>query len=133
MSAPDVLTVSVRVSAPAEAVFPYLTDSALITQWIGEWADLDAVPGGGFALDFANTAVRGEYVEVDPPRRVVFTWGVPGHDTMPPGSTTVEIVLTQDGAETLVELSHRDLPVDERPGHLDGWQTMLANLVDACA
>jgi uncharacterized protein YndB with AHSA1/START domain len=86
-------------------------------------------PGGTFALNFANTAVRGEYVEIDAPRRVVFTWGVAGKDSLPPGSTTVEVVLTPDGTDTVVELFHHDLPVEERDGHLKGWTAMLGQLV----
>ena len=130
MSAADVLTASVRIAAPPESVFPYLVDSALIVEWIGEWAELQPEPGGTFALDFPGTAVRGEYVVIEPPRRVVFTWGVPGHDTMPTGSTTVEIKLTADGPGTLVELFHRDLPAEEFDRHLEGWTQMLAKLAE---
>ena len=128
MTDAEVLTATVRISAPPEEVFPYFTDPALIVQWLGQWAELRPEPGGTFALDIGSTPVRGEYVEVDPPRRVVFTWGVPGRDTLPPGSTTVEIVLTADGPETLVELFHHDLPTAEFDGHLDGWRSMLVRL-----
>jgi uncharacterized protein YndB with AHSA1/START domain len=128
VTADDVLTASVRIAAPPATVFPYLVDPTLIVQWIGNWADLSPVPGGIFALDIDKTPVRGEFLEVEPPHRVVFTWGVPGRDVMPPGSTTVEIVLTADGAETVVELFHYGLPAEERPGHLDGWTRMLARL-----
>ncbi len=133
MTTDDVLSVSVRIAAPARAVFPYLVDPALVVEWIGEWADLAPVPGGTFALDINKTPVRGEYVEVDPPHRVVFTWGVAGRDSMPPGSTTVEIVLTEVGGETLVELFHRGLPEAERPSHLDGWTEKLGQLVTVLA
>ena len=128
MTSPDALAVSVRVAAPPTAVFPYLIDPALVIQWIGEWADLDPRPGGTFALDINKTPVRGEYVEVDQPHRVVFTWGVPGREGLEPGSTTVEIVLTADGDETLVELFHHGLPVEERASHLEGWIEMLGHL-----
>jgi uncharacterized protein YndB with AHSA1/START domain len=64
-----------------------------------------------------------------PPQRVVFTWGVAGKDSLPPGSTTVEIVLTADGPGTLVEQSHHDLPAEEFDGHLTGWTAMLDRLV----
>jgi uncharacterized protein YndB with AHSA1/START domain len=129
VTAPEVLTASVRIAAPPADVFPYFTDSALMVQWIGEWADLRPEPGGSFALDFSKTPVRGEYVEVDPPRRVVFTWGVAGRDSLPPGSTTVEIVLTADGPDTVVELFHHDLPAEEFDSHLEGWTSMLDRLV----
>lgn len=129
MSAADVLTVSVRIDAPPEAVFPYLVEPDLLIRWLGEWADLDGKPGGTFAVDINKTPVRGEYVEVDPPRRVVFTWGVAGKDSMPPGSTTVEVVLTPDEGATVVELFHRDLPAEDRLGHLAGWTEKLGQLV----
>jgi len=129
----EVLTATVRIGAPAAAVFPYFTDPALMVQWIGEWADLRPEPGGTFALDINKTPVRGEYVEIDPPRRLVFTWGVAGKDSLPPGSTTVEVVLTADGPETVVELFHHDLPAEDFPGHLEGWTGMLAKLVQLLA
>jgi uncharacterized protein YndB with AHSA1/START domain len=124
----EVLTATVRIAAPPADVFPYFIDPALMVRWIGEWADLRPEPGGRFALDFSKTPVRGEYVEIDPPRRVVFTWGVAGNDSFPPGSTTVEIVLTADGSDTVVELFHHDLPAGEFDRHLKGWTAMLDRL-----
>ncbi|MFG1829848.1 SRPBCC domain-containing protein [Micromonospora chersina] len=47
---------------------------------------------------------------VEPPYRVVFTWGIPGNDALPPGGSTVEIVLTPDGDDTMVVLTHRGVP-----------------------
>jgi uncharacterized protein YndB with AHSA1/START domain len=129
VTAPAVLTATVRIAAPPVDVFPYFTDPALMNQWIGDWADLRPEPGGTFALDISKTPVRGEYVEVDPPRRVVFTWGVAGKDSLPPGTTTVEVVLTADGPDTIVELFHHDLPAEEFDSHLDGWTTMLDRLL----
>ena len=60
---------------------------------------------------------------------MVFTWGVPGRDSLPPGSTTVEIVLTADGPDTVVELFHHDLPAEEFDSHLEGWIAKLDRLV----
>jgi uncharacterized protein YndB with AHSA1/START domain len=127
----EVLTATVRIAAPPADVFPYFTDPALMVQWIGEWADLRPEPGGIFALDFAKTPVRGTYVEIDPPRRVVLTWGVAGKDSFPPGSTTVEIVLTAEGSDTIVALFHHDLPAEEFDSHLKGWTAMLGRLSGA--
>jgi uncharacterized protein YndB with AHSA1/START domain len=129
VTVPEVLTATVRIAAPPADVFLYLVDPALMIQWIGEWADLRPEPGGVFALDINKTPVRGEYVEVEPPRHVVFTWGVAGKDSLPPGSTTVKIVLTADGVDTIVELFHHDLPAEEFDSHLEGWTTMLDRLL----
>jgi uncharacterized protein YndB with AHSA1/START domain len=124
------VTASVRIDAAPEVVFPYLTDASLVVRWIGDWAELDPVPGGLFALNIESAVARGTFLVVEPPRRVVFSWGSPGSETMPPGSTTVEITLTADGDETLVELVHRGLPVDEREPHIHGWTTFLGQLRD---
>ena len=73
----------------------------------------------------------GSYVEVDPPRRVVFTWGIPGDTTLPAGSSTVEVELVAEGDDTVVTLTHRDLPAERRPNHRAGWAQHLARLVSA--
>jgi uncharacterized protein YndB with AHSA1/START domain len=122
------INASVRIAAPPEVVFPYFTDSKLIVTWIGEHAELDAQPGGAFAVAFSATAARGSYVAVEPPHRVVFTWGVPGDATLPPGSSTVEVVLVADDGDTIVNLTHRDLPPDREPSHLEGWERCLGVL-----
>ena len=133
MTATDPLTATVRITAPPEAVFPYFTDPTLMVQWIGNWAELHPEPGGSFALDIQRTPVRGTYTEVDPPRRVVFTWGVPGRELLPPGSSTVEVLLTADGPDTIVTLLHHGLPPQESGSHLDGWTTMLDRLASTAA
>jgi uncharacterized protein YndB with AHSA1/START domain len=125
MSTPETVTARERIAAAPETVFPYLVDPELMLRWIGHFADLRPEPGGIFALDVGSATIRGRYVLVEPPTRVVFTWGVPGSDTIPPGSTTVEIVLTRDGSDTIVELVHRDLPPGERPRHQEGWTMFL--------
>ena len=124
---------SVRIAAAPDVVFPYFTDPALITRWLAETATLDARPGGFFDLDVAGNPVRGEFVEVDAPRRVVFTWGVEGEDGMPPRSTTVEVVLVADGEETVVTLTHRGLRGDFRRSHEEGWNRRLGALAAVVA
>lgn len=131
MTAPKPLTASVRIGAAPADVFPYFIDASLLIRWLGETADLHPRPGGLFSLDFGSTPVRGEYVEIDPPRRVVFTWGVLGRETLPPGSSTVEVTLTADGPDTIVDLVHHDLPSEAFDSHLEGWTQKLDQLAAA--
>jgi uncharacterized protein YndB with AHSA1/START domain len=106
-------TTQLRIDATPAEVFPYLTDAALIVQWMGDWADVDPTVGGRFVLDINGIPIRSRYITVDPPSRLVFTWGTPGSDRMPPGSTTVEITLHEDRGGTLIELVHRQLQAEE--------------------
>ena len=125
------ISASVRIAAPPDVVFPYFTDPQLMVTWIGERADLDARPGGTFTVDFEGTAARGRYVAVEPPHRVVFTWGIPEDAMLPPGSSTVEVMFVADGGDTIVNLTHRDLSPDLEPSHREGWERCLAVLVAA--
>ncbi len=125
---PDHLVVTTTIEASPQEVFPYLVQPDLLVRWIGSWVDVDPQPGGVFAVDMGQTAVRGSYVAVDPPSRVVFTWGIAGNDQLPAGSSTVEIVLRPEGDATVVELTHRDLPVDRQADHRQGWTNLLGVL-----
>jgi uncharacterized protein YndB with AHSA1/START domain len=71
----------------------------------------------------------GEFVEVVPDRKVVFTfgWDEPNHP-IPPRSTEVEITLTPDGDKTRVRLVQRGLPDDAVNDHTQGWDHYLDRL-----
>ena len=127
----DVVTASIRIKATPEEVFPYLTDPELLTLWLANWADTTPEPGGRFAVNVGDSKVRGTYVLISPPHRVAFTWGLHENAVLPEGSSTVEIYLTADGKETIVDLTHRDLPVRERAQHKEGWDMCLAKLTKA--
>ncbi len=124
----DVIVATEHIKASPEVVFPYFTDPALIVTWIGDRAELDPQPGGVFSLDMGDALARGAYITVDPPYRVVFSWGIPGSDTLPPGGSTVEVVLTPDGSDTMVVLTHRGLPSTHIDGHRAGWEHQLGRL-----
>jgi uncharacterized protein YndB with AHSA1/START domain len=124
----QVIVATERIKAAPEVVFPYFTDPALIVKWIGDRAELDPQPGGVFSLEMGEVVARGAYVIVDPPYRVVFSWGIPGSDTLPAGGSTVEIVLTPDGDDTVVVLTHRGLPATHVEVHRAGWEQQLGRL-----
>jgi uncharacterized protein YndB with AHSA1/START domain len=120
----------IRVDAAPETVFPFFTDPERMTRWMGETATLDPRPGGVCRVAVAGEhTASGEYVEVDPPRRVVFTWGWEHEDTLvKPGTSTVEVELIPDQEGTLVRLTHSDLPTQARDQHRAGWTHYLDRL-----
>jgi len=127
------IEVKVRVDARPEIVFSFFADPQRYVRWQGARADLDPRPGGRYRVEMEDgSVVVGEYVEVEPPRRLVFTWGWEGNQEVPPGSSTVEVTLEPDGDGTFVHLRHSGLPTDDwRRVHHDGWDLFLSRLQDA--
>ncbi len=119
---------SVDIAASPEAVFAFLTTNSGMTAWMGQHANLDPRPGGGFAVDIAGYPVRGEYLHVDYPHRVVVSWGFVGSSDLPAGASTVEFRLTPTLEGTRVDLVHSDLPETALPGHAHGWRNFLPRL-----
>lgn len=131
----DAIEVEVRIAARPEIVFSFFIDPAKMMRWKGISASLDPRPGGIYRVDINGRDVaRGEYLEVAPYSRVVFTWGWEGEGSpLPPGSSTVEVTLIPDGDGTLVRLRHRGLPLDQRDSHAEGWNHYLPRLAIAAA
>ncbi len=119
---------SIDIDATPAEVFDFLVTEAGMTAWMGQHARLDPRPGGAFAVDIAGHAVRGRYVDVERPRRVVVSWGVAGSADLPPGASRVEVTLTPTARGTRVELVHSGLPDPGLDGHADGWTHFLSRL-----
>lgn len=118
-----------RVDARPEVVFPYFTDPARYARWMGVGCELDARPGGIYRVETPQGGVAlGEFVEVDPPKRVVFTWGWEGSPDIPPGSSRVEVTLEPVLDHTIVRLVHAGLPVETLGMHREGWARYVGRL-----
>jgi uncharacterized protein YndB with AHSA1/START domain len=135
---PTEVTREITIAAPPEIVWAFLVDEGKAARWMGQAAELDARPGGLYRVQVVpGHTARGEFVELDPPRRLVYTWGweADGDGTpsaVPPGSTTIEVELEPAGASTLVRFSHRDLPSAEAArSHAEGWDHYLPRLTTA--
>jgi uncharacterized protein YndB with AHSA1/START domain len=119
-----------RVAARPETVFRFFSDGRRWLMWQGVEAEIDLKPGGAFRVNVRGDGfASGRFLEVEPNKRVVFTWGWEGPDSpVPPGSSTVEIELIEVPDGTLLRLSHRDLPEDERDVHRYGWDNYIGRL-----
>lgn len=130
----------VRIDASPETVFGFFTEPDKLTRWLAAEATVDPRPGGiNHQTHIPDTDefrgsyyMRGEFVEVSPPERVVFTWGFENEDVgVGPGESTVEVTLEPDGEGTRLRLVHRDLPERRRSDHEEGWEGMLERLAIA--
>lgn len=127
----DDVVVERYIDAPPAIVFAMFVQPELLVRWIGDSAELDPRPGGVFRFTLGDRdACRGRYLAVDPPRRVVFTWGWERAEAIPvpADSTTVEVDLTPRGSGTHLRLVHRGLDGDAMLLHEHGWQRFLDQL-----
>jgi uncharacterized protein YndB with AHSA1/START domain len=123
----------IMIDATPETIWPFLTEPGRHVEWDGTVAEIDPRPGGIYRVLVAGQfQSAGEYVEVVPLEKVVFTfgWEQEGHP-IPPGSTTVEVSLHPEGSKTRVRLTHRGLPADAIADHSHGWDHYLGRLAVA--
>jgi len=131
-----------RVQAPAEQIFDLWTKPDLMVRWMSPFpgevdckASCDLRPGGAFSLVMSSKEssreVSGTYVQVERPRKLVFTWIGPLTNNV---NTLVTVELNPRGDETDLVLTHERLPtLAIIEGHTKGWGHILDHLADAAA
>ena len=146
----DKITAEIFIAAPPERVFPAITDPQQMPKWWGqqgmyritEWTG-DLRPGGkwtslGVGADGVSFRVEGEYLEVDPPRLLTYTWIASWSSAL---QTTVRWELAPHavhglqhsgpqkvGTGTMVKLRHEGFASapKEALNHAQGWTRVLA-------
>lgn len=133
-----------RYAAPRQSVFDAWTNPQVLKRWWAAaptWetplAEVDAREGGSYRLSMRTDegdvhTVRGEYTEISPPERLVYTWAwEEGPEPAMAGSesTLVVVEFVEDGDGTLVKLTHSGFASEQiRDLHVQGWEAVLANL-----
>jgi uncharacterized protein YndB with AHSA1/START domain len=128
-------------NSPARAVFDAWTSADVLRRWWpagSDWetpvAEVDVRVGGRLRLVMRSPEGEefggsGEYLEITPPERLVFTWTWDGHEGHE-GTQLVEVEFTQqeDGTTTVV-LTNRGLKDEEsKRSHRQGWEASFDNL-----
>ena len=126
------ITMNRTLAVPAERVWRALTDPAALAAWFwprrfGTTTEVDLRVGGRYRIDgtAVGMAVSGEYVTVEPPNKLVFTWRWDGE----PDETLVTIELTPVAVGTELALRHERFADDAtRDSHAQGWHDCLDRL-----
>ena len=132
-----IIYASIDIDAPPEAVWDALTDPAQLASWWGSadtyrtlnW-QVDLRPGGKWSSDSARVDgtqtgnVHGEYLEVDRPRLLVYTWRASWDDF---AETLIRMELTPTSAGTHVKVRHSGFAerTSSGAGHSEGWKRVL--------
>lgn len=134
------VVVTHRYAAAPERVFDAFLDVDVARRFLfatatGEMlvAEIDPRVGGRYTFterrpDMGDVEHTGAYLEIDRPRRLVFTFGVPTFD---PGFTTVTIEIRPDGDGCLLTLTNEGVPAAHQDGNRDGWTRIIAGLLPA--
>jgi uncharacterized protein YndB with AHSA1/START domain len=134
LSEPATLTIQRMLPGPIERVWAYLTESDLRRKWLAS-GDMDLKVGAPFELVWRNSELtnppgkrpegfgeehrmESRIIEVDPPRKLVFTWGKEDSD--------VSMALEPRGEKVLLTVVHRRLPTrGMMVGVSTGWHAHL--------
>jgi uncharacterized protein YndB with AHSA1/START domain len=128
------LEITRNLAAPVEQVWRAFTEPAALASWfwphLDNTVETDVRVGGTYRITGpkAGIAVSGTYVEVEPPKRLVFTWQWDGEDV----ETRVVLELSAASEGTVLSLVH-DRFHDEasRDGNAAGWNDCLDRLPTA--
>ena len=121
----------ISIAARPETIWDFLVNPMKATRWMGTEASFDPRPGGEYRVEVISGEVAiGEFVELDRPRRLVFTWGWQSPaNGVPAGSSTVEMELVPEGDGTTLRFRHSGLPTeDATQKHAHGWDHYLERL-----
>ena len=130
------LVVERVLPAAPDDVFDAWTTPSRMAAWMtpvgAAEAEVDLRVGGSFRVVMMEAGLdhTGEYLEIDPPRRLVFTW-VSSFTGTEPSVVTVEMHPHDDG--TRLVLTHERLPEEVIDGHRDGWGAMIGRLAGILA
>jgi uncharacterized protein YndB with AHSA1/START domain len=131
----DVVRCEIFIAAPRERIFEALTDPKQAVRWWGQHGRyhlsefiMDARVGGkwstsGESSKMGDLKVHGEFIEIDPPRRLAYTWTA----SWMPKITKVLWELEPHNGGTRVKLTHTGFAGDEgqAKGHSEGWSLVL--------
>jgi len=128
------------INAPPDRVYAAWTDPAQLKEWWGPESArtrnfaADVRVGGKYRWDLTTPegeemSVFGEYRELVPEKKIVFTWKWDNDEVWENQTSVVTVELSDRDAGTELRLTHEQLPSEEsRDRHSDGWNSVLDRL-----
>jgi glutathione S-transferase len=133
------LVLNRHFKAPPERVFAAFTEKALMQGWYGPEAmtvphcEVDARVGGKYRVEMHATTgsvhvVTGEFKEIKPPERLVFSWGWLNRAERNPETLVTVTFKPKDGGTDLTLEQTGFLKEEFREGHREGWTSSFSGL-----
>jgi uncharacterized protein YndB with AHSA1/START domain len=128
------------INAPRDRVYAAWTDPEHLKEWWGpenvrtRTIAADVRQGGKYRWDLVNQAGEnmtafGEYRELIPGQKIVFTWKWDDDEAWEGRNSIVTVELSDHDDGTQLTLTHEQLPSEEsRDRHNEGWNSVLDRL-----
>jgi uncharacterized protein YndB with AHSA1/START domain len=133
MNLPYAVNRSILIKADQDTVFSFFTNPSRWAAWWGAGSTVDPRVGGAIKIRHSNGFESvGQVLEIDPPRRFVFTYSLQAAKPVPAEESRVTLTLESGGAGTLVSVAHE--VADKSVSELlpQGWRfhfSLFANAV----
>ena len=125
---------TIVIHARPATVFEFFTSTPDWAAWWGPGSHIDPRPGGQLLIRHPNgVEVTGEVIDVQPPGRIVFTYGYASGQSIRSGGSRVTIRLEGHPDGTLLQLTHEFPDFDSRDQHVQGWRYQLSLFANAVA
>ncbi|WP_375592045.1 SRPBCC domain-containing protein [Chitiniphilus eburneus] len=136
MSTPNFVRIVRRLDAPPQRVFEAWLDPQVARHWLftspiseHNITEIDARVGGAWRITDRREGVAytgiGEYLEIAPPRRIVFTFAMPQFS---PAYDRIDVEIEPDGGASVLTVTQHGLPPDFNEATEAGWNLMFDTL-----
>ena len=121
------------IDATVDEAFALFTEPERLRRWQAVSASVDLKVGGDYRLTVVPGSIAcGTFAEIDPGKRLVYTWGWQGTDHDPaPGGSSISVEFEPVGDQTKVTLTHSGLDDEGATNHSVGWTHFCDRLVVA--
>lgn len=122
------------IDATVDEAFALFTEPERLRRWHAVSAAVDLRVGGDYRFTVVPGSIAyGTFSEIEPGKRLVYTWGWKGDDTPPPSASSIAVEFEPIGSQTKVTLTHSGLDEEAATNHSVGWTHYCDRLVDAAS
>lgn len=122
------------IQARPETVFRFFQDNERWARWWGAGSTIDSRAGGDVLVVHPDgTRVAGTVLVIEPPERLVFTYGYENGKPIGPGASRVTIRLAPEDGGTRLHLTHEFSDAAVRDIHIQGWRFQLSVFANVVA
>ena len=121
---------TIHLPVTADEAFALITEPERLRRWQTVAARVDLRIGGEYRWTVTpGHHASGTFQEIEPGKRIVFTWGWESGMDLAPGASTITITLEPDAEGTSLRLVHDGLTPEQAVAHAEGWNHYLDRLI----